>query len=278
MSYGILAHTVGKWPLQQLTEKLSIYGLDFVQLALSKAISDIDTDLGKLSPGLANHIAEQFDRQGIRIGVLGCYINPIHPDPLQRRFDIDRFKEHIRFARDFGASIVATETGNLTTYLVQEPMRFKEMGWELLKQAVEELAEEAEKWGIYVGLEPVSDHTLSSAERMQHLLKEIPSSQIGVVFDPCNLLKDIIPENQDKVIAEAFKAFGNRIVLAHLKDLKRDENNILQETKPGAGIFNISGFLNALNRHKPYVDISLEGISEGEIAEALQYVKELSRT
>jgi hypothetical protein len=47
MSYGILAHTVGKWPLQQLTEKLSIYGLDFVQLALSKAISDIDLDLGK---------------------------------------------------------------------------------------------------------------------------------------------------------------------------------------------------------------------------------------
>jgi hypothetical protein len=54
MAYGTLAHTVGTLPLQQLTQKLGTYNLDFVQLALAKAIGDIDTRLGKLSPGLAN--------------------------------------------------------------------------------------------------------------------------------------------------------------------------------------------------------------------------------
>lgn len=93
--YGTLAHTFGCLPLKSLTATLQNYDIDFVQLALSKAIQNIDTSTGKLSPGLANYIAEQFDRAGIRIGVLGCYINPIHPDPVIRRLEIDRFKEQL---------------------------------------------------------------------------------------------------------------------------------------------------------------------------------------
>lgn len=145
MGYGTLAHLGGAMPLKQLTERLGGYGLDFVQLALGKAIADIDTSNGKLSPGLANYVAEHFDRRGIRIGVLGCYVDLIHPDPVRRRHDIDRFKEHLRFARDFGTSIVATETSPLTTYLDEEPERYIERGWEVLKQSVAELTEEAER-------------------------------------------------------------------------------------------------------------------------------------
>ncbi|WP_269432562.1 hypothetical protein [Gordoniibacillus kamchatkensis] len=38
-------------PLKELAERLGSYGLDFVPLALAKAIADIDTSNGKLSPG-----------------------------------------------------------------------------------------------------------------------------------------------------------------------------------------------------------------------------------
>ncbi|MDF2961610.1 MAG: sugar phosphate isomerase/epimerase, partial [Paenibacillus sp.] len=133
MAFGTLAHKVGKLPLQQLTQHLGELDIDFVQLAMSKAIGDIDTSLGKLSPGLANHIAEQFNKQGIRIGALGCYINPVHPDPVQRRYEIDRFKEHLRFARDFGTTLVATETGDLTTYLHQDAEHYEEIGWSIFR-------------------------------------------------------------------------------------------------------------------------------------------------
>jgi sugar phosphate isomerase/epimerase len=276
MGYGTLAHTVGKWPLIQLTEKLSEYDLDFVQLALSKAISDIDTGLGKLSPGLANHIAEQFDKHKIRIGVLGCYINPIHPDPVQRRHEIDRFKEHLRFARQFGTTIVATETGELNTYLLQDPHRYGEIGWAILKASIEELAEEAEKWGVYVGLEPVCRHTLSSTEKMKQMLEEVPSTHLGVVLDPCNLLDHTNIDRQEQVISDAFQNFGDRIVLAHLKDVEILGSGTLQEVELGSGIFNISGFLNKLNQYKPFIDISIEGISEANINHCVRYVKEMN--
>jgi sugar phosphate isomerase/epimerase len=274
MGYGTLAHMVGKWPLQQLVQKLGAYEIDFVQLALAKAIGDIDTGLGKLSPGLANHIGEQFDKQGIRIGVLGCYINPIHPDPVQRRYEIDRFKEHLRFARDFGTTIVATETGDWNTYQAQDSQRYREIGWSILKETVEELIEEAEKWGVYVGLEPVCVHTLSTTERMRHLLDEVHSNHIGVVLDPCNLLDHSNFERQDEVVDETFALFGDRIVLAHLKDVIYQPDGRLKETRLGLGTFHIAKFLQKLNQHKPHLDVSIEAVTENEINEAIQFAKQ----
>jgi sugar phosphate isomerase/epimerase len=274
MGYGTLAHTVGKWPLHQLAQKLGTYEIDFVQLALAKAIGDFDTGLGKLSPGLANNIGEQFHKQGIRIGVLGCYINPIHPDPVQRRYEIDRFKEHLRFARDFGTTIVATETGDWNTYQKQDPLRYREIGWAILKETVEELIDEAEKWGVYVGLEPVCKHTLSTPERMRHLLDEVRSNHLGVVFDPCNLLDHSNFERQDEVVDEAFALFGDRIVLAHLKDAIYQPNGRPKEARLGLGTFHISRFLQKLHQHKPLLDISIEAIAENEINAAVQYAKQ----
>jgi len=274
MGIGTLAHAVGQLPLRQLTAKLSALGIDFVQLALSKAISDIDTSLGKLSPGLANHIGEQFARSGLRIGVLGCYINPVHPDREQRRLEIDRFKEHLRFARDFGTSIVATETGDLQTYFDQDPKRYEEIGWATLKQTVEELAEEAERWGVFVGLEPVFTHTLSSSEKMARILEEVPSSNLGVVFDPVNLLSPESFLDQVAFLDQAFAAFGSRIVLTHLKDVLL-QGDKLEQVRSGAGIFQTKSFLDKLHQHKPGIDISLEMLADDTIDMTVQYVRSL---
>ncbi|MDD9268783.1 sugar phosphate isomerase/epimerase family protein [Paenibacillus sp. GCM10023248] len=274
MGIGTLAHTVGHLPLNQLTEKLRGRGIDFVQLALGKAISDIDTSLGKLSPGLASHIGEQFNNAGIRIGVLGCYINPIHPDPEQRRREINRFKEHLRYARDFGTSIVATETADLTTYLSQDAERYEAIGWQLFKQTVEELAEEAERWGVHIGLEPVFTHTLSSIEKMVRIMEEVPSSNIGVVFDPVNLLPPSSLDTQEAFLDEAFAAFGDRIVLAHLKDVAVQDGKLIQ-LRSGQGIFQTKTFLQKLHQAKPGVDISLEQLTDETINETLHYVRNL---
>ncbi|WP_229757410.1 sugar phosphate isomerase/epimerase family protein [Paenibacillus marchantiophytorum] len=274
MGIGTLAHTVGQLPLKQLTEKLSGRGVDFVQLALSKAIRDIDTSIGKLSPALANHIGEQFHRAGIRIGVLGCYINPIHPDPQQRRLEINRFKEHLRFARDFGTSIVATETAELTTYLAHDAERYEDIGWTTLKQTVEELAEEAERWGVFIGLEPVATHTLSSSAKMARILEEVPSSNLGVVFDPVNLLPVTAIESQEAFLDQAFAAFGDRIVLAHLKDVNVQSDK-LEAVRSGQGIFQTKSFLDKLHQAKPGVDISLEMVSDDNLDTTIQYVRGL---
>ncbi|TDF93207.1 sugar phosphate isomerase/epimerase family protein [Paenibacillus piri] len=279
MAFGTLAHKAGKLPLRQLTQQLSELDIDFVQLAMSKAIGDIDTSLGRLSPGLANHIAEAFHQQGIRIGALGCYINPVHPDPVQRKAEIARFKEHLRFARDFGTTIVATETGDLTTYLPQDAERYEEIGWSIFRSTVEELAEEAEKWGVYVGLEPVCTHTLTSPQKMKRIMEEVPSGHIGVVLDPCNLFIRGNFERRDQVVDECFELFADRIVLAHLKDVTpsfRERDGRPQSAKPGTGVFDIAGFLRKLQVHKPFLDVSIEDTDAHEMNDVIHYLKNIT--
>ena len=272
--FGTLAHTFGCLPLKSLTSTLQNYDIDFVQLALSKAIQDIDLSPGKLSPGLASYIGEQFDKAGIRIGVLGCYINPIHPDPAIRRIEIDRFKEHLRFARQFGAPMVATETGALTTFKEDNPNNYEEIGWDILKETVQELAEEAEKWGVHLALEGVCTHTLSTPAKMRRILDEVPSSCIGVILDPCNLIGEAV-EMQDEIVDESFRLYGDRIIMAHLKDIYKEESRIYHG-KAGNGLFHTDAFLAKLQECKPMIDVSLEDILVPEINETVALLKKLA--
>ena len=72
----------------------------------------------------------------------------IHPDHTERRKGIERFKEHLRFARDFGCSIVGTETGNVQAEIVYTEENFKEQPFLEVVESVKELVEEAERFGV----------------------------------------------------------------------------------------------------------------------------------
>lgn len=276
MAFGTLAHKVGKGPVKEVIQKLGALDIDFVQLAMSKAFSDVDTSAGHLSPGLASHIGEQFAKQNIRVGILGCYINPIHPDPAERKLEIARFKEHIRFARHIGAPMVATETGALTTYQEQEPEHYIEKAWGILRESVEQMAEEAEKWGVYVGLEPVKVHTLTTPQRMRQILDEVRTSVLGVVLDPCNLLNHENLDRQDEIVDQSFALFGDRIIAAHLKDINFTDDGRTKSSKPGSGIFHTARFFEKLDKQKPLIDISIEDTDEQDLNEVIRYLKTLS--
>ncbi|MCS7463510.1 sugar phosphate isomerase/epimerase [Paenibacillus doosanensis] len=253
MSVGILAHNVGTLPYKELAAKVASYQFKYVQLALSKAISDVDCSLGKLSPGLANNIAEAFDRNGVKIPVLGCYVSLIELDDAAFRRNVDRFKEHLRMARHFGTAIVATETG------VPDTDQFDRYQARL-KSAVEELAEEAEKWGVFIGLEAANRHLIGSAPQLAELIDEIPSSNIGVVIDPVNLMTQSNYENQHEVMQEAFRLLGSRVVSVHAKDMRVNENGKLETVSSGRGMLNYRMFMELVQQHKPQVHITLEGV------------------
>ncbi|GGO07823.1 sugar phosphate isomerase/epimerase family protein [Saccharibacillus kuerlensis] len=268
MKLGILAHTYGKLPTAELARKVAEEGFTSVQLALLKAIGDIDCSPGKLSPGLANHIAETFGREGVRIAILGCYIDPVHPDKEARRAEIQRFKEHLRLARDFGCGMVGTETGSIRTYSESHPSNYEEHGWSVLRETMSELAEEAEKWGVKLALEPVAGHTLHSLDHFRRLLAEVPSSSIGLLFDACNLLNEERLPVQDEMIRDAFETLGDRMVLIHAKDLDFGEGGHWAgggqprlDRPIGDGLLNKELLYRLLKEHKPHIDISIEGVT-----------------
>lgn len=270
MSVGILAHLFGCLPYRELAAKAGSYGFRHVQLALWKAVGDVDFSRpGKLSPGLAMDIGEQFARHGVSISVLGCYLHMFDRDKEQRRDNVKRFKELLRHARFFGAPIVAFETGR------NPGNDYTDQDWTTMKETLVELAEEAERWGVFVGLEAANDHLIAAASDLCRMLEEVPSSNVGVVLDPGNLLHSGNFAEQDRVIEEAFRLLGDRIVACHAKDRIMLADGTLNTVPPGFGQMNYELYMNLLHQCKPGVQIVMEEAREDQMVRSKTFIEEV---
>jgi sugar phosphate isomerase/epimerase len=273
MNFGIRAHDIENLPLEKLVKEISAKGLSSVQLALSKSFPGINTNLGSLSPGIAHHIGNEFRKNNIQIAVLGCYINMIHPDINERRKALDRFKEHIRYARDFGCSVVGTETGNVNTDIVYTEKNFKEEPFLEVVKSVTELVEEAEKFGVMVGIEGGINHPVYSPKMMKRLLDSVDSNNLQVIFDPVNYLTIMNYKSQEAVIEEAFELLGDRIVILHAKDFII-EDNCVKTTSVGEGLLNYGTVFKFIKEKKPFINIIIEETKEPSINRSISFLME----
>lgn len=273
LNIGIRAHDIENLPLDELVQVVAAKGLTSVQLALSKSLEGVNTELGSLSPGFARYVASAFAKHNVQIAVLGCYFNMIHPDLAQRRKGMERFKEHIRFARDFGCSIVATETGNVNAEIFYTEDNFKEEPFLEVVESVSELVKEAEKFGVIVGIEAGVNHPIYSPKVMKRLLDSINSNNLQVILDPVNLLTIDTYQNQEEIFQDAMDLFGDRVVILHAKDFTI-ENNQLVPTAVGKGLLNYEYILKEIKKKKPYINILLEETKEPFIEESIAYLRE----
>ncbi|RAS81462.1 sugar phosphate isomerase/epimerase family protein [Priestia endophytica] len=273
MNLGIRGHDIEKNGLEELVEEIEKKGLTSVQLALSKSLDYVNTDLGSLSPGLANYVGSTFQKHGIQIAVLGCYINMIHPDKVERRKGLERFKEHIRYARDFGCSIVGTETGNVNAEIFYTTENFKEEPFQEVVESVRELVEEAEKFGVIVGIEAGVNHPIYSSKVMRRLLDCVNSNNLQVIFDPVNLLTIDNYKKQDEIFEEAFNLFGDRMVILHAKDFIVG-NQMLKPAAVGKGLLNYDLVMKLIKEKKPFINILMEDTQEPFIDESIVFLRE----
>jgi sugar phosphate isomerase/epimerase len=282
---GVRAHDFGRLPADELAAKIAAKGLTCAQLAVNKAIAGVDLKPGDLTPGLAWHIGQAFQKAGVQIAVLGCYINLSHPDPGARRPLLGYFKDHLRCARDFGCAVVGTETGSLNADWSFHPDNVTEHAFRALVPVVAELVAEAEQFGVTVGIEGVTSHVLNSPRRVRRLIDEIRSPNLQVIFDPVNLLSAENYREQDRVVKESFELFGERIAVIHAKDFAAEGAGPLKQVRTGAGGggatagsgLNYRLLMEFLAARKPGISILLEESTEATAAECAAYIRANSR-
>ncbi len=273
LTLGVRAHDFGKLPVATLADRIAAHGLTSVQLAPAKAIAGFDGQPGSLSGGFARHVRDVFAARGIRIAVLGCYINLGDRDVAQRRPQLERFKEHLRFARDFGCSVVGTETGSVLSDFSRHPDNAGEEAYQTVLASARDLAAEAERFGVCVGIEGVERYVISTPARLQRLVADVASPNVQVIYDPVNLLSAVTAADPQPLLQDALDRLGARIGIVHAKDFTLDSGR-LEERPAGEGSLDYRPLFRWLKTNKPGIDVLLENTDPATIARTVAYVRE----
>ena len=268
---GVRAHDFGRMPANELAARIAAQGFSCIQLALNKAIPGLDLRAGDLNSELAREIGGAFARHGVGIEVLGCYINPIHPDLETRSALLDFFRDHLRFARDFGCGIVALESGSVNADYSPHPANHGEAAFNEMLASIAELVAEAEKFGVPVGFEAVHCHTVPNAQKMRRVLDAIGSKNLRVVFDAANLLSSENFRGQSRIISEALDLLGDDIAVIHAKDFIF-ENGALKTIPAGRGQLDFAPILEFVRSQNCGVSVLLEEADETAALQAAEFL------
>ena len=275
INIGLRAHDYGQGTPEEIANKLGGYGINCIQLAPAKSFPFIKEEPGQLSPGLGNTIRDAFAKKGINIAVLGCYINPIHPDPILKEQSLLRFEEHLRFARDFGCAIVGTETGSRNADCTYHPDSQSEEAFLELVAAIKRLSITAEKYGTIVGIEGVAHHhVIHTYEKMVRMLELVDSPNVQVIYDPVNFFPLTECENQTQLMDDAFALFGDRMVAIHSKDFVINDGIKEGDLPSGTGVMAHSHLIKHLVDKKPFIQVILENTNPDNVKDVIAVLKQ----
>lgn len=275
LSFGMRCHDIcPKMPMEELFQEVRANQIDQIQLAFGKSISDYDFSVGHYSPGFGRYIASLLEKNQIHVAVLGCYINPIHPIESRRQAEVEKFIEHLKYAKIIGADMVGTETGRLDPDMKVTPETFTETAYQRLLKSMREIVSAAEKLGVTVGVEGVFDHTLYSPAMMKRFLEDIDSPNVEVILDSVNLIHPDEVERQEEVIDKAFAYYGDRITMLHMKDFVFDgSSQIFRHV--GEGLFQYEPLMKHLKEKKPHITMLLENSNKERYHSDVEFLKEI---
>lgn len=270
LQMGVRAHDFGQLPLPELIRKLKDHSLHHIQFAVQKSFPESARSLSNIHQGTAAYFGEAFRQAGIRIAVLGCYVNIVDPDEDQRKEALDQFAVHLRLARDFGASLVGTETVGLGSLAENH----SEEAFLKVVESVGIMVREAERCGATVGIEAVASHPLHSAALARRLLDLIPSNNLQIILDCVNLLTADNYAQREQVVAEALELLGQRVAVLHLKDCVL-EDGAIRGVPIGQGDMNFAPLLRFIKYDRPHLQGIMEETKEEHLADSIAYLNRL---
>ena len=123
----------------------------------------------------------------------------------------------------------------------------------------------AENFGVMFAIEPVAKHIVWNADRARIVLDEVASPNLGIIFDPVNLLDESNYQNRDEIFAHTIEVLGDDIIMLHLKDFVPGEGG-LKSVGCGLGEMDYTRILKFIKEKKPYIHATLENTTPADHA------------
>lgn len=271
---GIRAHDIGLYRETELPKKLAVASVPYVQLTLTDAFGENAPTPQGLNTGYAARVRESFLQNRVGIAVLSCYINPVHPNQRVRRAEIDKFCSYVRYARDFGCSLVATETGSLLEDLSYTPENHGEAAMGTLLESLREMVTAGEHCGVTVAMEGVHKFVAHSPESIAYILDRIDSPHLQVLLDPVNLLGNGNVATAMALAEESFDRYGTRIAAIHAKDYTCTTDGAVCLVPIGQGRMDWAALAALCAKNKPWLPVIVEETSPATMAGELTMLEE----
>lgn len=274
LNLGVRAHDYGQGTPAEIAELIGQFDVSCVQLAPMKSFPCLTEASSQMTAGFAQTVRDAFARQQIQIAVLGCYINPIHPDKDEKELSLRRFERHLEYARDFGCALVGTETGSRNADCSFHPNNSQQDAYDELVESVYRLSKVAELNGVDIGIEPVAHHhIINTREKMLQLLEQVNSPRVKVIYDPVNLFPLEQADKQIELMKQDLQAFAPHLAAVHIKDFVIEQGIKTGDLPLGEGVFAFEYFIQWLSEHKPYIHSIFEATNPNNVEQILTMVK-----
>ena len=287
----------GYFPYDLETTAKTIRGLGFNTVQLDLHFTDIDLSAGQITDAKARRVADVFRDNDLPVSAISGYTNITHPDLEERGRRVGYLKEIIRNARKFGTPYVISESGTFNTESdwVHDDKNKTEEGYETARGVLQELAQEAYDHGAVFLLETYVNNVIGSLEETERIFADIQHPGLELLMDPTNYFETHNIDDMDSVLNAVFDSVGDRVRIAHAKDVKRsgddksekhadigDENALESHTfrgvgeieLPAAGLgeLNYELYLQRLSEKSPNVPLIIEHLDESDVPRAKQFV------
>jgi sugar phosphate isomerase/epimerase len=221
-----------------------------------------------------------------------CPVLPdlVHPEKARRVHALDLFKLGVETAGALGCAMVQTISATpALTFVGEAPykealaygqryqvkvdpaFRWDDV-WGWLTDSMGACADEADRAGLTLCLEPRVGEIISNTDALLRLMEAVDSDNFGAVLDTGHLhaQKEILPLSVEKL--------GNRIRYVHASDNDGQTN---QHLAPGKGTVDWEGVFLALKKHEfsGYVAVDVGNVPNLDAAytESKSFLEDLAR-
>ncbi|TKW67099.1 MAG: sugar phosphate isomerase/epimerase [Paracoccus denitrificans] len=292
----------GYFPYDLQTTAQKIRALNFNTVQLDLHFSDIDVSDGQVTPEKCRTIRDTFRDHHLPICAISAYSNIVHPDPAHRKKLLDRVKETLAHAQYLGSPYVISETGTFDTSSdwVHHPKNKTEEGWEDCRTVIADLAQHAYDHGAMFLLETYVNNVVGSVEETLRMFAEVDHPGLGLLMDPTNYFEAHNIDKMDETLNYVFNALGDKIKIAHAKDVKRSGDDKSEKHSdigdasaaeshtfrgvgeielpaPGLGELNYDLYLQRLAQKHPNIPMIIEHLDESDVPRAKAFLDQKLR-
>lgn len=220
---------------------------------------------------VAQDVAVAAAKSGVSIAALSGTYNMIHPDPAVRSKGHERLAKLAAAAGAMKTNLITLCTGTRDPDNQWRDHRENRSAaaWKDLLASMEAVIGIADKYDIYLGVEPELANVINSAPSARRLLDELKSPRLKIILDPANLFETATHEEQRRLVAQAVDLLADSIEMGHAKDRSMTGGF----TAAGRGVLDYSHYLACMRRIQFDGAIVTHGLSAGDAGEVASFLR-----